>query len=459
MQDKYSEIDDSDTDRTDELPVLSMQAIVASGGGVSELDETLDDDVTGEHWIDFSREAARADSLGSHDHVALAALQESLASAREALAERDRRLAKLQENAERQRGQLAELRATLSQHQQSHAELEQQLAAAKSELARQHELIEASAAAADRTRPYRDEIQALTAYITGRRERWREMEILVGSQTERIADLERELEQRVARQKGIEQAGHDEAARAQELRTKLAETATLLRAREQELTVLKRAKTAERPRAQTGETSTKLAHLQGHLQEQERQLQAAHADRTTLEQRLQEVEASLVQSRADFARLEKRLLEKNKAVDRQDERIAALQQELSERVAALRGTQAAGVPSGGGAPKSSGEPAAAARELPVLVCLTSERPERHPITEPEITIGRGAECAIRILTHFVSRVHARVKREPGKVTIEDCGSTNGVFVNSVRVERHELVHGDWITIGETQFRFLNEVAV
>jgi hypothetical protein len=33
-----------------------------------------------------------------------------------------------------------------------------------------------------------------------------------------------------------------------------------------------------------------------------------------------------------------------------------------------------------------------------------------------------------------------------------------VFVNSVRVERQDLEHGDWVTIGETQFRFLYESA-
>jgi pSer/pThr/pTyr-binding forkhead associated (FHA) protein len=42
--------------------------------------------------------------------------------------------------------------------------------------------------------------------------------------------------------------------------------------------------------------------------------------------------------------------------------------------------------------------------------------------------------------------------------IEDLGSTNGVFVNSVRIDRHELHHSDLVTVGETQFRFLGTVA-
>jgi pSer/pThr/pTyr-binding forkhead associated (FHA) protein len=62
------------------------------------------------------------------------------------------------------------------------------------------------------------------------------------------------------------------------------------------------------------------------------------------------------------------------------------------------------------------------------------------------------------VTHSVSREHARLKHENGKVIIHDCGSRNGVFVNSVRVKRHELEHGDSITIGDAHFRFLLEGA-
>jgi pSer/pThr/pTyr-binding forkhead associated (FHA) protein len=76
-----------------------------------------------------------------------------------------------------------------------------------------------------------------------------------------------------------------------------------------------------------------------------------------------------------------------------------------------------------------------------------------------ITIGRSASCDIQILTHFVSREHARLTVSTrGGVVIEDLGSTNGVFVNSVRVDRHELHHGDVVTVGESQFRFLETMA-
>jgi pSer/pThr/pTyr-binding forkhead associated (FHA) protein len=46
----------------------------------------------------------------------------------------------------------------------------------------------------------------------------------------------------------------------------------------------------------------------------------------------------------------------------------------------------------------------------------------------------------------------------GTVHIEDLGSRNGVYVNAMRVDRHALQQGDLVTIGETQFRFMESMA-
>jgi pSer/pThr/pTyr-binding forkhead associated (FHA) protein len=90
--------------------------------------------------------------------------------------------------------------------------------------------------------------------------------------------------------------------------------------------------------------------------------------------------------------------------------------------------------------------------------LTGDAPKQFALTKAAILIGRGAHCDVQILTHFVSREHARISVTRGTAVIEDLGSTNGVFVNSVRVDRQELRQGDLITVGETQFRFLESMA-
>lgn len=93
-------------------------------------------------------------------------------------------------------------------------------------------------------------------------------------------------------------------------------------------------------------------------------------------------------------------------------------------------------------------------ERGALVCLTNEQPERYAITKPVLLIGRGAAADIQIATHVVSREHARLRADGAAVHIEDLGSTNGVFVNAVRVHSRELHDGDRITIGETLFRYV-----
>src|SRR5262249_21630066 len=96
---------------------------------------------------------------------------------------------------------------------------------------------------------------------------------------------------------------------------------------------------------------------------------------------------------------------------------------------------------------------------PALVCLTSDSPRQYALAKKTLLIGRSSQCDIQILTHFVSREHAKVTVSArNNVVIEDLGSPNGVFVNSVRIDRQELHHGDLVTVGETQFRFLETMA-
>ena len=227
-----------------------------------------------------------------------------------------------------------------------------------------------------------------------RPDRWDEMERLLNSQTERIVEMERQLEQRATREHALEQRVHEAHLQVEELRAKLAET---------------------------------------------------HEERQRVDDELK--------------RLENMLAERERAIDQQNERVTALQQNISERVAALAEAQITPIPTSSTEQRPAVARAAnGAVPVPVLICLTGPKPERHVINAPETLIGRGPDCAIRILTHFASREHARLMHENGKVIIQDCGSKNGVFVNSIRVDRHELKHGDWITIGKTQFRFLLEGA-
>ncbi len=67
----------------------------------------------------------------------------------------------------------------------------------------------------------------------------------------------------------------------------------------------------------------------------------------------------------------------------------------------------------------------------------------------QMTIGRDSTNAIVINDAEVSRRHARLSFQGGKYLIEDLGSTNGTFVNNIRLTGpHVLKSGELISLGE-----------
>ncbi len=91
----------------------------------------------------------------------------------------------------------------------------------------------------------------------------------------------------------------------------------------------------------------------------------------------------------------------------------------------------------------------------LLVLLDGERPIKYPLYKKEMTIGRADAADIHIEGNFVSRVHARLVATDEGVIVEDVDSKNGIKVNSKRMTRHVLSHGDVLGIGPLRFRFLD----
>ena len=72
----------------------------------------------------------------------------------------------------------------------------------------------------------------------------------------------------------------------------------------------------------------------------------------------------------------------------------------------------------------------------------------YAIGEKGLIIGRDpAQCDIVILDPNVSRVHAWVTVKKGEAVIIDRGSTNGTYVNQIKVENATLHSGDIIQLG------------
>ena len=71
-----------------------------------------------------------------------------------------------------------------------------------------------------------------------------------------------------------------------------------------------------------------------------------------------------------------------------------------------------------------------------------------------LTIGRSPDADVRIDDRFSSGIHARLYSRGASYYIEDMGSTNGTFLNGVRLDGEaELSDLDEVKIGDTEFRF------
>jgi chromosome segregation ATPase len=358
----------------------------------------------------------------------------------------------------------------------------------------------------------REDHAALAAYIAGRRRWWDNLQADNTRLAARVAALEHELGANAKRLASAEMLAERESARAVRLRAELIGYARRVETLERELRGTEApANTHEPESAPLQEQAASaaaaasiesvatmdasppqappvltdavdpaapaveaLAQLEGEVEYKRQQVAAQLVELRSREQRLHAIttelehtrrelatlRAELEESRANAARLERVVIDKDRALETRDARIATLHEELKQRpgAAQLRAPSDLGSLNDGAAPSRAIAREADSMAAPALLCLTGDAPKRFPLTRNTITIGRGPHCDLQIVTHFVSREHARLTLHGSSALIEDLGSRNGVFVNSVRVDRHPLQHGDLLTIGETQFRFVESMA-
>jgi len=93
-----------------------------------------------------------------------------------------------------------------------------------------------------------------------------------------------------------------------------------------------------------------------------------------------------------------------------------------------------------------------------LVVVTSpalRTGEEHTIDSGPLLVGRDGENDVPLVRdEFSSGRHARFEPRRDGVYVEDIGSTNGTFVNGVRLTGpKKLSFGDVIRVGETDLRF------
>jgi general secretion pathway protein A len=73
-----------------------------------------------------------------------------------------------------------------------------------------------------------------------------------------------------------------------------------------------------------------------------------------------------------------------------------------------------------------------------------------------LVIGRTPDNDLQIDSKFISRHHCQIVTQPNSCLIEDLNSTNGIYVKSKRVRRHNLNDGDVVLVGQHEIMYIDE---
>jgi hypothetical protein len=90
------------------------------------------------------------------------------------------------------------------------------------------------------------------------------------------------------------------------------------------------------------------------------------------------------------------------------------------------------------------------QESPVL-----DKGDEYSVDSAPLTVGRGSQNDVAIDgDEFASARHVRFEPRRDGVWVHDLGSTNGTYVNGVRIDgARRLAPGDVVRVGETDLRF------
>ena len=78
---------------------------------------------------------------------------------------------------------------------------------------------------------------------------------------------------------------------------------------------------------------------------------------------------------------------------------------------------------------------------------------RLDLGDEPVVFGRLPGCTVQLSDNQSSRRHAEVRSNRDGFVVRDLGSTNGTWVNDVRITDHHLADGDEIRIGSAVFRY------
>jgi pSer/pThr/pTyr-binding forkhead associated (FHA) protein len=92
----------------------------------------------------------------------------------------------------------------------------------------------------------------------------------------------------------------------------------------------------------------------------------------------------------------------------------------------------------------------------LVLSLDGQVMAEYNMNKERYTIGRLPDNDIRIDNGAVSGHHSLIINILNDSFLEDLNSTNGTYVNGKLIKKHALQHGDVITVGHHQLRFVED---
>ncbi len=90
----------------------------------------------------------------------------------------------------------------------------------------------------------------------------------------------------------------------------------------------------------------------------------------------------------------------------------------------------------------------------LAVILGANSGQIFTVTKPRTFLGRGTESDIQLSDSEVSRRHAMLEIRGDEAVVSDLGSTNGTYVDGVRVQKATIYSNQEFSLGTTTLMFI-----
>jgi chromosome segregation ATPase len=439
----------SELDRTDQLPVLDVEAYEASLAetqkGLSRTDVWVvsvlqDMDELSETTRPTRRQVQRVSSRPNAAEITanverilhrISELETEIATAHEANAVLQKRGKALENDRDEQVQRIRALEV-------EHARLSEHRALAESKVdTLERQLVEQSERANARLEELHGERRADADRHT------QELAALDKTLAEEKAANTKLARQLAAKLKDCERMASEAEESQREHHALLLERESIIAQRDQQIAALQSELDSERERlaaavAAAEEAEPRRIELESELEERDERIR-------TLTVELQTARDEQAIMAGQLGKLRNRVKSLTQQIFSRDSEIAALQEDLavhSEALDAIRRD----VNRIGGEDDEHSTP-----EVEHLLQPIDHDGEVILLDRRSYTIGRTGENDICVPSHLVSRHHARLLVGPTGVIVEDAGSTNGCFVNGEQVQQYLMHDGDVLEIGDVRY--------